>query len=164
MDTGFDTPRFNAAVELINDSWYLKPDLAAAPSLASYNLSGIQAQDIQVVRSVKGTRLQFPHAVPDQRLSFAAEKLFQGICAGDFTDADDQQVQVYYPHEREGKLVGKTVFTMNIDDAKRVAQTSFEALGAPKELFADAIKTRRQNALFKDTMKVHEHDIIGALA
>ena len=89
-----------------------------------------------------------------------------GIIAGDFSDTESGEVKVYYPHERQGRLVGKTVLTMNIDDAVTLMGRCAKELQIPENVLRPAVDGYTTGMSFagEEDFKLHEKDVAMSLS
>lgn len=156
-EDNFDNRAYTRMADIATTARVGKADLVNAKEVQTFNLTGVTQ-----VESAQG-RLLFPGKV--ERLGFNPEKLMVGIIAGDFTDTEAEEVRVYYPHERQGQLVGKTVLTMKLDDAVSLMRRCAKELQIPESLLKPAVDGYSTGmSLVGDDFKLHERDIAMALS
>ncbi|OGV97602.1 hypothetical protein A2W24_06200 [Microgenomates group bacterium RBG_16_45_19] len=87
-----------------------------------------------------------------------------GIIGGDFITKD--VVTAYYPHIHEGKLTGKTEFTMTLDDAALLMRRAASELKIDPSLLKKAVDGYLTEISFAipEDWKLHEKDVAMSLA
>lgn len=152
----FSNETYERAAQLVSAAWHGKAELVTAANVQSFNLSGIQ--DI----SAQQGRIIFPGKV--SRFSFSPGKLVVGIAAGDFVDLKAEKVQVYYPHERQGLIIGKTVFIMRLDDAVLLLQRCAQELKITNGELKSALGSLLKFAANGKEFRLHDNDIAYAVS
>jgi hypothetical protein len=136
-----------------------KAELVNATELHTFNLTGLT--DIEPYHG----RLRFPGKA--DQFSYNPEKLMAGIIAGDFTATDAEEVKVYYPHERGGQLIGKTVFRMRLTDAAALLRRCAAEMQLPEQVLKPGVDGYSTGISYfgdQDNWKLHEHDIAMAFS
>ena len=136
-----------------------KAELVNATELHRFDLTGLHT-----IEPYHG-RLRFPGKA--DQFSYNPEKLMAGIIAGDFSDTDAEEVKVYYPHERGGQLIGKTVFMMKLDDAAALLRRCAAEMQLPEQVLKSGVDGYSTGISYfgdQDDWTLHEHDIAMALS
>lgn len=127
IDAGFDDQGDRTMGRISDDARLGKEGLLEAPVRQEFDLTGFSDAEVKVFQG----RLQFPDKI--KGLVFDPEKLMKGIISGDYVDEKAETVRVYYPHFSGGKLMGRTVFDMKLDDATRLLKKCAQVLGVSDE-------------------------------
>lgn len=164
-DHFYDEQQHGMLDQAMKGAWTGKAELVQAATLKEFTLNGLTEQAIQQTHFVGGDRLAFPTFEPGN-LTFEPLKLLTGVLAGDFEDEERSRVATYYPHVREGRLAGKTVFHLTLPEAGVLAKKAASVLDIEPDKLRDAVQ--RMDTKFSmfqpEQFKLHKKDIIPALA
>jgi hypothetical protein len=188
LDAGFDDSQQNYALidQIQVAAWDGKESLVKAPTLHTISLHGLTEDGVVQVPHIGGNRIAIPMMAPG--LSFDSMNLLTGILAGDFvpneegyvtitfpdvkTDPSkhiihsDDEVKVYYPHVRDGKLKGKTVIQMSLSEAATLLKKTAAAHEVDINLVKQAVSgmATRFTMYGESQFQLHNNDIGLALS
>lgn len=166
LDSGFDINRQNHALidQIQVAAWHGKEDLLNAPTLQLFSIDSLSDKDVVSVPIIGGNRIAMPSKATG-RLSFDTMNLLTGILAGDYVGDENETVNIYYPHMRDGKLKGKTVMEMSLSDAALLLQKTADAHKIAVDLLKHAVTGMgtRFTMFQEDQFKLHSRDISHAL-
>lgn len=159
-EDGFDNEAYNRAADFATQARVGKETFTKAPKLQKFDLSNFSLPEVKVHKR----RLIFPKVNPD--LGFSLEKLVVALISGDFVKGKKDEVEIYYPHIRQGKVIGKTVFSMKLQDAVNLLIKCAQELSLPSNVLKAAINGYSFGFTYfrEEDWQLHERDIAPTLA
>lgn len=152
--TGYQ--KFQAIADIAKE---FRPQISRSQEHQRFDLT-----DLNTVSSYGHERLVFSGKITT--LSFDSTKLLLAIINGEFIEARDQTVELNYPHIRGREILGKTVFTMKLDDAQYLFVRCLDELNIPKKVAPQILRgfSSAKSICNVQEDERHQFDIAEALA
>ncbi|OGE15127.1 hypothetical protein A3F00_01640 [Candidatus Daviesbacteria bacterium RIFCSPHIGHO2_12_FULL_37_11] len=160
-----DTPDLSEETSNISDNEIATAiDLARKPLKETNVLRTYDIQDSIKISIDENQRIVFPESINLAKMSFDPYKLLIGISAGDYDESQNKAI-IFYPHERNNKLNGKSVMRMSVNAAVKLLETCSEYLGIDSKrlfyIFEDY--TNRTRIWNDEEMELHGNGLVYTL-
>lgn len=145
--------------ELQLKAWNGKEALLSANTLNEYHLTDLQPGDVVENERVGGNRI----AITGQNLdglTFDQTGMMVAIFSSDTIKSDQgDEVQLYYPHSRNGDLIGKSIFKMSTVEAANLLKRLAEFQQIDKQDIARGLQGMMTRfSMFGNAFQIHERD------